>query len=72
MLRYKIDVDFDDQNIDVTSRRNYFDVIHKYDADTIGHEKTGTSTIFLSAERLNLRQLVKDLVNIPIISVKTL
>ena len=70
-MDYKIDVGFYDDASDVGQIRTYYRALEKYDAKGIGHEKTRTSTMFLSSDKpLNIRQLTKDLEDIKILSVR--
>jgi len=59
-MRYEIDVEFDDGNCALHETKAYFAFLEKYDASGIGHERTGTSTIFIKGP-LNMRQIRKDL-----------
>lgn len=69
-MNYAIDVGFDDDT-DVVTSRKYYRILDKYGALGIGHEKTQTSTMFISPEKpLNLEQLASDLGDIPILSVR--
>jgi hypothetical protein len=70
-MNYKILVDFDDETADVVKSRTYFQALKKYDATSIGHEKTKTSSMFISSEKpLNLEELSRDLENIGIFAVR--
>ena len=62
MNYYRIELKFDDEIASVSDRKAYFDFVGKYDAFAIGHDKTGTSTIFFKTENeLNLEQLAEEL-----------
>ncbi len=70
-MRYQIEVDFDDEN-GHGDPEVYFEAQKKYDAFCIGHSKTGTSTMFISAGKLDLGKLAEELKtgNIKILSVR--
>jgi hypothetical protein len=70
-MTYEITVDFYDEDSDVGKARRYSQILNKYDARGIGHERTRTSSMFISSEKpLNLEQLAKDLGDIKILSVR--
>lgn len=70
-MRYEIDVNFDDETADVGREGVYFDVLSKYQASGIGHDKTKTSTITIRSEKpLNVEQLARDLGDIKILNVR--
>jgi len=70
-MNYEVRVGFDDRTADVVASKAYFYVLDKYDALGIGHEKTRTSTMFISSEKpITLEGLAGELGDIPVLSVK--
>lgn len=69
-MHYEIEVKFDDVCASVSDRVRYFGIMDKYKATGIGHEKKGTSTLFIDSEKpLNLEQIAAEFGDIKILSV---
>ena len=70
-MRYEIHVELDDSCLDVVTSKTYHEFLDKYNALGVGHDRTQTSTIFLSSEKpLDLEELARDLEGIPILSIE--
>jgi len=61
-------VGYDDANSDVLTTRRYFDFLGKYNILGIGHNKNGTSSIFLP-DGFDLKRLPEELGDIPILEI---
>ena len=73
MAIYELRLKLDDSTADVVALGKYFAVAQKYGATCIGHEKTGTSSMFITSDRpLNLEDLAKDLEGIEILGISKL
>ena len=71
MIHYNVRVRFDDRTASACDAEAYSKALKKYDAVGVGHEKTGTSTIFVRSDRpINLKKLAEDLGAIKIIQVR--
>ena len=69
--QYEIVLKFDDEIASVGEREAYSRVARKYDAVSMGHDKTRTCSMFIQTETpLNLEALAKELDDIRIISVR--
>ena len=70
MIKYEVEVAFDDRVADVVNQRTYFDALDKYDAVGMGHDRTGTSSMFILSEKpLSIDELTKNLGDIEILRI---